>query len=59
MKNKYRDCGLEVLTGYKIPGSRISGERIIGIGRINIDYSCFKKTPEEKLKLKLAKLSAK
>jgi hypothetical protein len=44
---------------YKIPGSRISGERIIEIGRINIDYSCFKKTPEEKLRLKLAKLSAK
>jgi hypothetical protein len=45
MKNKYRDCGLEVPTGYKIPGSRISGERIIKIDSINIDYSCFKKTP--------------
>jgi hypothetical protein len=37
MKNKYRDFGLEVSTGYKIPGRRERGERIIEIGRINID----------------------
>jgi|NGEPerStandDraft_6_1074524.scaffolds.fasta_scaffold03048_1 hypothetical protein len=39
MKNKYRDCGLEVPTGYKIPGTRTSGERIIQIGRINNFFS--------------------
>jgi hypothetical protein len=59
MKNKYRDCGLEVPEGYKIPGSRMNGERIIEIDRINIDYGCFKKTTEEKLRLKTEKAKSK
>jgi hypothetical protein len=55
MKNKYRDCGLEVPTGYKIPGSRMTGEKRIIITDHTLDYSCFKKTPEERLSLKIAK----
>jgi hypothetical protein len=55
MKNKYRDCGLEVPEGYKIPGSRMSGERIIEIGLLHIDRDCFKKRPEERFRLKIAK----
>jgi hypothetical protein len=55
MKNKYRDCGLELPKGYKTPGSRERGERIIEIGVVNVDRSVFRKTPEEKLKLNIAK----
>jgi hypothetical protein len=59
MGKRFRDTGLKVPEENKKPSWRQQGQRVIEIGRINIDYSCFKKTPEEKLKLKLAKLSAK
>jgi hypothetical protein len=55
MKNRYKDCTLEVPKGYEVPGSRIRGEPVRIIGVINIDYSCFKKTPEERFRLKMAK----
>ena len=39
----------------KIPGSRIRGEPVRIIGVINIDRSCFKKTPDERTRLKFLK----
>ena len=38
---------------------REPGERIIRIGLVKIDRSCWSKTPKEKEALKLAKLQAK
>ena len=35
----------------------IPGERQIIKGKLNIDRACFKKTPAERLQLKIAKLS--
>lgn len=55
MKNKYRECGLKVPEKYEIPGSRMAGEKQIIITDHPIDYSCLKKTPEERLSLKIAK----
>lgn len=56
-QTKYRVYGLRN-EDYALPGERIPGEKKIIIGFINIDRTCFKKTPEERRKLKMAKLSA-
>ena len=59
MKNRYKDCTLKVPDKYEIPGSRIPGEPVRIIGVVNIDYSCFKKSPEERFRLKMAKAQSK
>lgn len=56
-QNKYKVYRLRG-ENYEIAEQRIPGERKIITGFINIDYGCFRKTPEERRKLKIAKLSA-
>ncbi|MGD0342632.1 MAG: hypothetical protein ABSA76_13095 [Bacteroidales bacterium] len=55
MSYKYKNIGLKVPDNYRDSVSRATGERIREIGVIDIDYSCFKKTLEERLRLKIAK----
>lgn len=59
MAKRFKDSGLEIPQGYKIPGSREPGERIIEIECINIDRDCWQKTPYEKLKRQIAKICVK
>ena len=53
-KNKYQVFRLRG-DDYELPGRERGEKRVINEGKIFIDYKCFRKTPEEKLRLKIAK----
>ena len=57
MKKKRRDYSK--IRYDDLPEVRETSERVRVKSRVNIDYSVFVKSPEEKLKLKLAKARTK
>lgn len=59
MRKKHKEYSTKKPHDYTLPGERIPGERVRIIGKIFIDYSVFRKTPDEKLRLKIAKAKIK
>jgi len=56
----YKNIDLKITGKYVPPGERMPGERIRRLdGVVCIDFSVFKKTPEERLKLRIAKSKSK